>query len=613
MRFKLILDSKKSPPRIDSFISFLSIRYYDFVKNNAFNFLFDNPKWILILVLKYWTRPDEKSCMMMNIKSKTTCLLILGLTGLAGCKDPTVEVGTLGKKLAAPVLKSSSPFDQNFNINSYVRISGTCDSRVGDISVSFKISAKSPTPGGAAVYPGAIEIASAAAWHTPPNAPNTTGTTLPTTTVINDVNCADGSFDFYLTKNDLLSIWGFDGTSSSLDVNAIYIKGSTLIGDTQTLPLIAPGPTMIAIEKQWPRGFAVSDHCQVFNVNLLDAYGKYRSSSTPVTFDISRVIDSGFPTKVLGYTSLYDCNKAVAPGVGTFTIPIGQNSFQIMLQMPTASEVPAEPAKKTLSFSVASSGLASAAADSLVIRSFSDTYHHLAAADQDVTRRILKNTCYPVTFSLRSYYPGGLFAPTSSLTIDLSIGNPNLSFYTDSASCSSATASSVSPSLIVPASTTSVTAYVKYFSNPNDITDSIKIPVTLSTRDTFNIPYYDFAPFNIDVDLIGSATVAKIDFWGPNEIPTNSCIAYKVVSKNNRSTPISTAAALSISLSSATPASLFYSDPNCATIISQSSIAAGSSEAVIYFKTTNPANTIGTMNSSSPGILGAALSFNITP
>ncbi|MBO9668864.1 MAG: hypothetical protein J7501_18850, partial [Bdellovibrio sp.] len=154
---------------------------------------------------------------MKYVGSKLLTVLAFSSLLLTGCEDPGVNISTLGLKLAAPQLKGTNPFDQDFDSQNYAHIQGTCDTRVGDISISLNDNN----------------------WQTPPVTPDTTGTSLGSVT--NDINCADGVFDVYLTKADLTSLWGITvAADGGTDVDSILIKGETIIGETKTLTLLDP-------------------------------------------------------------------------------------------------------------------------------------------------------------------------------------------------------------------------------------------------------------------------------------------------------------------------------------------------------------------------------------
>lgn len=536
------------------------------------------------------------------------CVLALSASALTGCEDPAVEVGVLGKKLSAPALKGTSPFDQSFSSQNYVHITGSCDTRVGDVSVSFKIGSKTGS-GSAGTSPTSTEIANAAMYHTPSSSPDLTGTSL-TGPIVNDVNCADGVFDFYLTKNDLLSVWGFDGTSTNIDVTVIYIKGSTLIGDTQVLTLTDPKgsngsggnvATKIAVEKQWPHGFAGSGRCEGFNVFLTDANNNWASSSAPVTFSLSQAKGGSAATTVFGYSSWETCNSSLInpiAGVSSFTIPAGQNSIQIMIPMP--SDVGS--LDQTFSISAISSGLNSATADSYILRNSASSRRWLTA-DSPGNNRIYKDICYPTKFS-RYNYTGSYETTDAAIDVTPISANAKLKYFND-ASCTNQTTT-----FSIPASIASVSGYVKYVSDANDTASSLRIPITFANTNA----NYDFASYRVDVDLSASATVTRVDFWGPNYIQRGYCSSYRVVRANNYMTPIpDPGSSLTVSLSS-TASGTFYPYSGCTgTPLSQVTIGYGSADTEVYFKP-DGVLTPGTytVTASAPGLTSMVRDMKVT-
>lgn len=523
---------------------------------------------------------------MKYVIAKFKFLSILGLaalitTVLTGCEDPAVEVGTLGKKLSAPTLKGTSPFDQSFETQKYVHVSGVCDARVGDVSISFKIAATSTSSGGTVTTPSAVQIENAGKWYTPPSTPDLTGTSL-TGPITNDVNCADGAFDFYLTKNDLFSLWGFDGTT--IDVDVIYLKGSTLIGDTQILSLVDPKngngsgnttvATKIVIEKQWPRGFAGSGHCESFNVSLTDGNGNSASATSAVTFSLSQKISTATPTTLVAYTSWDLCNKyfttALTPGVSTFSIPAGKNSIQVIVPMSQS----ANAFDQTITLTPVSSNL-NAGADTYILRDQAST-RRWVAADPNSGMRFRKDVCYPINFN-RYQYTGALDSSATSVSVQPSAANSKLKYYSDS------TCSTVVNAFVIAPSTSSIGGFLRYNSDATDVVDQ-RINVSFTTTDST----YDYAPFFVNIDMQGALTISRVDLWGPNEIDRASCSAYMVAGQNNRYSILPAAADIQVSLAT-TAAGSFYTSADCiGTATTQVTISQGHFfSPVVYFKGTD--------------------------
>ncbi|QDK36598.1 hypothetical protein DOE51_02775 [Bdellovibrio sp. NC01] len=525
---------------------------------------------------------------------------------LAGCEDPAVEVASLGKKLSAPTLKSASPFDQTFDGNNYVHMSGICDNRVGDLSVSFVIGTNNSTTTGTTTSSGptAAQIAAAAMYHSPALSSDISGTTLQTTPT-NDINCADGVFDFYITKKDIASIWGFDASDDSIDVSQIMMKGSTLIGDTQVLVMTDKNSnggssniaTKIVLEKQWPRGLAGGGRCESFNVFLTDGNGNYATNSTATSFTINKGI-AGSTGPVGGYLTWSDCNNAVSGAssaipVSTFTLPAGQNSMQVIVIMPSTGY------DSTFTYQAASANLASGAADSVLLRDPSST-RTWVAVDPNTSHKIHKDICYPLGFDQYSY-SGGYYAGSSQVVVTPTAANTNLKFYSD-ASCGTAITE-----FNIASGNYHAGVYVKYVSVASDSSDE-RIKVGLTTDKPANI---DAASFILEVDKTGSATVSQLDMWGPNEIQRGTCNAYMGILANNHFAPIPATTDVTVGLTTTATGS-FYSDSYCTTTISSLAFSPGQWNKLYYFKTeTNVTPQSYSLNLYSSGLTSMSRSLKV--
>lgn len=546
---------------------------------------------------------------MKHVRSKSFLLSLISFAFLAGCEDPAVEVASLGKKLAAPTLKSASPFDQTFDDNNYVHMNGVCDNRVGDLSVSFVIgtSTSTGTTGTTGSGPTAAQVAAAAMYHSPALNNDITDTTLQTAPV-NDINCADGVFDFYVTKKDIAAIWGFDTSDKSIEVSQILLKGSTLIGDTQVLVMkdnknngggSSNIATKIVLEKQWPRGFATGNRCESFNVFLTDGNGNFASAASDTTFSISKSI-AGSSSTVFGYSNWNDCNSnlngSVTPiaGVNSFTIPKGQNSVQVVVLMPSSGY------DSTYGYQAVSSGLTSAAADPVTLRDPASDRSYIAV-DPGGNQRIHKDICYPISFS-RTFYNSS-YNSSSSANATIAASNSNLKFYADS-SC----ATGVTSQINFPSAIYSANLYVKYTSVSSDSSDErIKVIMTPGSSSE------DGAPFFIDVDKTGSATISQVDYWGPNETPRGLCTAYTVVLTNNHWASLPAATNVIVTPTS-TAGGGFYSDATCSTSVSSVAFLPGDLKKAIYYKSQyDIAPGVYNLTMSSTGLTSMSRAVTVKP
>lgn len=478
---------------------------------------------------------------------------------VVGCEDPQPSVSSLGKKLPAPVLKGSSPFDQDLGAQSYVRVQGTCDSRVGNIFISFdKVS-----------------------WQQPPTAPDITGTTL-TAATTNDRDCADGAFDVYLTKNDLTSIWGLNTDSNGSKPQYVYIKGETLIGDTETLAIANNNnstPAKLILEKTWPWGYAGTDMCSQFNVRVVDSSGRHAQATSNITFNIAET-NAGTSTNISAYTNWSDC-EAQRPAQSTFTIPANSDSISVIYRFPTG------PLNSTLQYLITNqSSLSVDSSASVTLRDSSATSTYRWLTPEEYIPQIYKKLCYPL--KIRSYkYDRNSTSDTISATIAYSTSATNqLKFYSDP-NCSAESSTTSFPS--------GFSQDIKYISySPSGTESNSFITIDISYTVTATGLTYDSSPIKLTIDLTDKAIATKFDIWGPYYLDRNICTAYKILTMNDSGTLLPVSASTSINLaakdSTGNPGGgLFYNDSNCVYTTTSSYIPASASSSIVYFKASKDA------------------------
>ncbi|MFM6926930.1 MAG: hypothetical protein ACKOX6_00610 [Bdellovibrio sp.] len=511
--------------------------------------------------------------------------MVLGTTLLlTGCEDPGVSVGTLGKKLAAPELKGTSPFDQDFDNQNYARIQGSCDTRVGDLSLSFdNIN-----------------------FQTPPISPDITGTTL--SGITNDINCSDGKFDIYLTKNDLNNHWGITtGTTGGSDVRNIYLKGETLIGETKTLNIAKSGgsnsgtATNINVEKVWPAGYMGIDRCEMFKVYLSDANGNETSSSAATAFTLSS--DSGTSGATFNsvgvYTNIFDCSN-LSGAVQNFSIPAGSSNVFLYYRIPAGSAADA-----TYKFKVTNTSLSSNIT-SVILRDPSSSRRWVSWSDS--TEKIYKDTCYPFSLQRMSYGQYATSEP-NAVTLNLISSNSSLKFYSGSECAAGAEMTSVTfPGYVEKAS-----AYVKYVPKAGMAASYDTATISYTTADT----NYDITPIKLRIDTSSANTVARLDFWGPNNSTRDNCSAYTIVTANSNWTPIASSTAMTVSLTTTVSGLGFYTDETCSNAISPASgvssvaIPAGAVSTKVYAKTANLGS--GTITLTGTGLNSVSRDLTVKP
>ncbi|WP_413291653.1 hypothetical protein ACLSU7_09560 [Bdellovibrio sp. HCB185ZH] len=508
---------------------------------------------------------------MVNVTCKPLLFLIAATTFLAGCEDPAVSVSTLGRKLAAPVLTSSSPFDQDMDTQNYVQIKGTCDPRVGPVVISFDD----------------------VTYHSAPTSPNTSNTTLGSVT--NDNDCSDGKFDIYVTAADLLSIWGITVNSDSSSVDNIYIKGNTFFGDTRTLTIPDPkkgtgesvGPAAkLALRKSFPTGYGGAGECEMFNVSVTDANGNETSATTASTFSIQ----GPGGTALSAYSTPNDCVSSYNPQ-STLNIPAAKSQMMVYVRMPS------NPVNSAVGFSLTSvsGGLAAPTASTPVtLRDPASSYKFISMTDAPST--LYKNVCYPITLQRMNYYKSSA-SMMDSVSLTLAPSDSKLAFYTaeDCGASGKTTAVSFGPYV------SQSKIYVRYEpGNSTSTTSFIKVDVNYTVSDS----NYDNPAFPVRVDLSSKTTVAKVDFWGPNSLSRGYCSAYTVVTANGNWTPIPADKDYDFTFTSSSGVAglEFYSDPTCTTALSTLTVTQGAVMTKVYVKPTAGQNSTSVITMASTGL-----------
>ncbi|WP_291515414.1 hypothetical protein [Bdellovibrio sp. ArHS] len=493
---------------------------------------------------------------MKNVTSKYACVLFLSAILLTSCKSPELEVASLGKKLPAPSLKGSSPFDQDFDVQNYVRIQGSCDTRVGNVLLSFDKTA----------------------WHQPPSIPDTTGTSL--TGITNDRDCSDGSFDLYLTKNDLENIWGITAGSSGTDVDYIYIKGETAIGDTAILVLQDPkqgggSAATVNIEKTWPAGYAGSGQCDYLRVYLTNSQGYRTSHSAAVTFSVQKTYQS-VAAPIAAYATYQDCENDVAGTAGqtSFSIPAGQDGIDIIYRFPTTAK------SGNMSFKVINtSALTPSSTPYSVVMRDSSSANTRWISLEDHRYQIYKDLCYPIKMRANNYDRSAV-SSNSGGVINLASSDSKAKFYTDASCSSEATTMNLVDS-------GEFTAYLKYQSaSETDSYKSFNISISTGTGSAYT---YDFAPYNMKVDLTNKTTITKTDIWGPRDVNRYSCQSFQVVVMNENGTRLPASSNTIISLATLEASvGTFYAHSGCYAgyEATQATIPSGADSTIVYFKAT---------------------------
>lgn len=483
-------------------------------------------------------------CMRNVVVSIST--FVISCLFLVGCKTPELEVGSLGKVLPAPALKGANPLDQN--TEGYGLFEGTCDPRVSSLFVSFDKQL----------------------WSIPKATPDVTGTTVPVGTA-NDINCADGTFKFYLTKADILDQWGVDIGDDTVDVNAIYMKGATAIGDTSLLemrksPQNGGGKvTTVALEKTFIPGFAGVSQCAEFELVARNAEG-YESSVTQAT---SVSLQESIAGTAYANASFFTDSSCASTATSTVSIPAKQSRLKVYYRFSDTNIDVAEAFK----FKAAAASLTAQATPTAVTLRQSDRHYLWMHADGG---RALANDCLAINMNYSRYDSGYSSIYTDSISFQ--IADTKLKFYGTDSTCTTRPSGNT---LSYSGSGGGQTFYVKYVDNTNTSVPFVSATIAATSSNSTA----DFIPLKLQFDRSGKNVVNKADLWMSDKIGRGTCEPIQVVVSNENRTPIKATTAVAV-LVSTNGSGEFYSDNGCTNQTTEFAVAAGSSKAQGYYRAT---------------------------
>ncbi|MNK93535.1 hypothetical protein D3C87_1137010 [compost metagenome] len=518
----------------------------------------------------------------MNVRGiRYLLILILSAVTITGCEEPEVSMASLGKKFQAPSLTGTSPFDQNMNTDGYVRFQGSCNVRVTTLSISLDESL----------------------WFIVPAAPDITGTNL-TGTEVNDTSCEnDGQFDFYLTKNDLTG-WGY---AANVDVDALYIRGATIIGETQVLKIQDNSPgdgnggnngpaTHVVLEKTWPTGFAGSSKCEYFNASLRNANNNYVTATANVTFAIDKLVDSTLYRNVVGYSTFEDCNASVNAKT-VFTILNGKASQYVYYRFPDA------PLDGAISFRANDVSLATTLSAYIVVTlrdSTSDAYWMSSHGPFKVG----KGMCSKGNFEARFYSGAQKTLSSASAWTPVVTGTNagKLFFYSDADCLNKITA--------IDGTSGNTSFYFKYTG-----TETSTTPLSLTighSIDTATFGDYDDIPQKLEIDLSGNTTLARFEFYVPDIQTRGACNQTQVTAHNSQGTLVTPNN--TISIASTAGASFFMSAAECGSNVNAiiSPITVTSPQTSLYYRVSGVPGSTQSISISSTGLPTTDRSFVIS-
>lgn len=510
---------------------------------------------------------------MMDVSwYKYSFILVSCALAISGCKDPDVAVGSLGKKLSAPALTGTSPFDQDMEVNGFVRFQGTCDPRVQYVSISLDGNQ----------------------YFILPNTPTYANTNL-TGSEVNDTNCdGDGKFDFYLTKNDLTT-WGYP---TDIDVDTLYLRGSMSIGgETRILTIKDPNPgngngnggaaTQVVLEKNWPAGFAGSSQCEYFNASIRNANGDHMTSISATTFSLDKMVANTISRNIVAYKNQSDCANSTN-GSTTFSIPAGENSITVYYKFPDA------PLDDIIKFRTSSVNLATAesAFVSVVLRDSTGDRYWISSYSP---YKVAKDMCAKGNFEAR-FYNGtvkSLYSSNAWTPVVTGTNSGKLFFYSDENCVNKITA--------ISGNTGNTTFYYKYHSGGETDTTTLKFTLAHNV-DTATFGAYDDNVHNFEIDRSGNTTVTKFDFYVPTTGTTTRGVCQQTQINTYNSLGTSIDSNLNVFMG-APNTSFFASYNDCETLSSPiSSLSITKAQTPVFYRTTAMPSVVETLSMTSSSL-----------
>lgn len=505
-------------------------------------------------------------------------ILLLAVVTITGCEEPDVSMASLGKKFQAPSLTGASPFDQDMNTNGYVRFQGSCNVRVSTLSISFDEDL----------------------WFIVPAVPNITGTNL-TGSEVNDNSCEnDGQFDFYLTENEMTS-WGFD---PDVEVDVIYIRGSTILGETQVLKLIdhsGPGggnggaATQVVLEKTWPMGFAGSSQCEYFNASVRNANNYTVPAPTNITFTLDKQIASTLYRNSVGYSSYEDCNASLNPKT-VFTIPAGKTYHYVYYRFPDA------PLDGTINFRAFDVSLAKTDSNYIAV-TLRDSAGARYWMSSHAPHKVGKGMCTKGNFEARYYNgtPKYLSAANAWVPVVTGTNASKLFFYSDENCVNKITA--------IDGTAGNTSFYFKYTGAE---TDTSTLTLTINhTIDIGNFGVYDDIPQKLEIDRTGNTTVSHVEFHIQDTVTRAVCNQTHVSTHNSQGTLVTPN--INIGFTSTANTTFYLTESDCNTSTnSVNATSITSPQSILYYRTLGAPGSTQSISIASTGLTTSTRSFVIS-
>ena len=501
---------------------------------------------------------------MFGSLSRSILFSALGgiLATIIGCTAPDVKIGLLAMEMPAPVLKTGGVENVDFpDAQKYLSFGGSCDLRTKTLKVGFK---KKDI---ADVNYDSVPFVSN--YFANPGDPYTTSQS-------NDVDCSDGTFLFILSLDFILSMAEVANADElkNLEIEAIYITGETLIGNTK--PMILPvggdgdGPnqnpaTKLVLRKFNPWNAASKYQCFEVKLDFLD------SNNLPgyVPYEGNYKIVDGNSAAIVSYPSINDCNSAIN-GSENFPIPEGNSHVVRALKFNDLGTQTVQ-----LSYVSGHSFDVSSSAIDLNIRDGTAGAYRYLSFDYKTPRAIARGACYEASVGLHL----GNTSPDSgvdrtAVTVNFSSTNSGMKFYND-ASCTNQISSTTILAggwfsnfwIAFPGSGTITEQFLynQISASANGTLTSGSTPLVIDENRAF-----------VYIDDTASNSIQRISLGIPQNMMVSACYGLHIETTNKNGTPIPVpAGGLNLNWSSNASFSI-YSGYNCSsTAITQSFMNAG--------------------------------------
>lgn len=336
-------------------------------------------------------------------------------TSFVGCKEPDITVTSLsaGKAIPAPVLLSNGLVNDFPDSQKYLQFTGSCHSKIDGFEIAYLK--------GVPATLGSYNQIPAATFY------DSNNDTANDTNSANDLSCADGTYDFVVSIDQLLGHLGLTTVAElkTVDVEALYIRG--IAGSEYSLPMIlstgggdSEVPKYLTIEtRDYDRVIESDMVCAELEISFLG------ESSSPVdtnkitagSFSLETSVDAGATyTGISLYANQNDCENDFTP-LTSWTVNPGSNNSVFVNTLPYVGAFRIRSTSANLTFDGTNYSLINKSPQILLKPNISgkDSYRFLLV--KDLPHKILNDLCY--AFNLE-YLPDNTTTSPSTLAGELS-------------------------------------------------------------------------------------------------------------------------------------------------------------------------------------------------